>query len=79
MGNKTKIVRVKWECGKCKSVQKAYSHQRHQMSTCKCGESGVDLEQWYQRSMGSVNELARDVKVDGKWIDINDYEEEEDE
>ena len=45
---------LEWKCGYCDSIQKSDSSTRWQMDFCECGKSAVDLEQWYQRNMGSI-------------------------
>ncbi len=45
---------LEWKCGYCDSIQKSDSSIRWQMDFCECGKSAVDLEQWYQRNMGSI-------------------------
>lgn len=56
---KNRVVRLKWQCEICKDIKTSYSHKRHDMNMCKCGKSGVDLEEWYQRNIGKVKELER--------------------
>lgn len=48
---------LKWKCTKCGDVQKSYSDRRWDMNMCKCGESGVDLEEGYSRYLGHVKVL----------------------
>lgn len=43
---------VKWSCKVCKDIVISNSHRRHEMDTCKCGCSGLDLEEDYARIMG---------------------------
>lgn len=50
-----------WKCGICNSVQKSYSHKRWEMDMCKCGKSGVDLEEYYQRNIGNIIEINRET------------------
>ena len=35
---------------------------------CKCGKTGVDLEEWYQRNIGKVIELER-KEISKEFID----------
>ena len=53
-------IKLTWKCKKCGDIQVSYSNRRHDMQICKCGHSGVDLEKWYSRYMGSVEELKRE-------------------
>jgi endogenous inhibitor of DNA gyrase (YacG/DUF329 family) len=57
---KEKVI-LTWKCGYCGSVQVSDSSKRHSMDFCKCRESAVDLEQWYQRNVGNVIEIKREV------------------
>mgnify|MGYP006910662831 CR=1 FL=1 len=54
-------VKLTWKCKKCGDIQISYSNRRHDMQVCKCGCSGVDLEEGYQRNMGSIEEIKREV------------------
>jgi len=54
------ITKLIWKCKKCGDVQTSYSNRRHDMQMCKCGQSGVDLEEWYQRNIGSIEEVSRE-------------------
>jgi len=63
-------IRLKWQCNKCKDIVTSYSSSRHDMNFCKCGESAVDLEEHYQRSLGSSKDIKREQKINGKWVVI---------
>jgi hypothetical protein len=52
--------KLTWRCEICGDTVESYSDKRHDMNTCKCGKSAVDLEDWYQRNMGKVKELKRE-------------------
>lgn len=60
-------IKLTWRCKTCKDVKTSYSTIRHNMNFCKCGDSGVDLEEYYQRTMGSVEDLSREKLVNNKW------------
>ena len=63
-------VRLIWKCSICDDVIISYSHLRHDMNICECGESGVDLEQSYQRCVGKVEEISRKILIKNKWQKI---------
>lgn len=46
-----------WSCPHCKEVRVSFSREPHSMNICKCGKSGMDLEEWYNRVMGGCKEL----------------------
>lgn len=58
-----KTTRLIWKCTKCEDVQVSYSDLRHNMNMCECGESGVDLEEYYQRNMGYIEVIDIKEKV----------------
>ena len=51
---------MKWMCKKCKDIKES-KPIRWQMDVCKCGSSGVDLENDYSRMFGEV-EVINDKK-----------------
>lgn len=53
--------KLTWQCNRCKDIVISYSNIRWNMDGCKCGQSGVDLERWYQRNFGYVKELKREI------------------
>ena len=55
---------LKWECEECGSIQTSNPKERHTMDWCKCGRSAVDLEEHYERFVGSVKII--DTEDDGK-------------
>ena len=64
-------IRLIWRCKKCKDVVISYSHLRHEMNYCECGESAIDLEEHYQRTLGDgVEDISRKVNKDGVWANI---------
>lgn len=63
-------IRLIWKCELCEDIVISYSHIRHDMNTCECGKSAIDLEEFYQRSMGKIQELSRKEFVDNKWIKL---------
>jgi len=50
---------IKWQCAKCKEILVSNSKRHHQMDNCKCGETGVDLEEDYSRWIGHPVEIER--------------------
>ena len=58
-------IKLIWQCEKCKDVVTSYSHFRHDMNFCACGESAVDLEEYYQRVIGDIKEISRE-KIENK-------------
>ena len=52
---------LEWQCQECEDIQLSDSIRTHHMDYCRCGESGVDLEDGYQRGMGKVKEIKRKV------------------
>lgn len=63
-------IRLIWQCNKCKDVVLSYSTLRHDMNFCECGDSAVDLEEYYQRNIGDVKEISRKKLVDNKWTKL---------
>ena len=69
---------LEWRCGYCDSIQTSDSAKRWSMDYCQCGESFVDLEEHYQRSMGEVvvintsvfGEIDQDLDKDIKKHDV---------
>lgn len=58
----TKPIKLIWECEICGDRVTSYSNHTHDMNFCKCGQSAVDLEEWYQRNMGKIKEISRSNK-----------------
>lgn len=58
---KKEIVKLTWKCKECDDVIVSTSGERHSMNVCKCGKSGVDLEEHYQRGFGSVVDIKREI------------------
>ena len=42
-----------WRCGKCDDKFITDCRSRWDMVFCKCGESGIDDEEWYMRGVGN--------------------------
>ena len=53
------MVYVKWTCSKCGDILISNSNRRHEMDTCRCGESSLDLEEEYARMIGSYKPLEK--------------------
>ena len=64
------IIRLTWGCTKCGDTVESYSNRRWDMDMCKCKESAVDLEEFYQRNMGYVKEIKREIKNGDEWVPI---------
>ena len=65
-----KNTRVIWRCKKCKDYVISYSHLRHQMNYCECGESALDLEQHYARLQGSVEYINVKEHNGKEWVKL---------
>ena len=48
---------IKWKCNYCNDIVTSSSNERWKMDVCKCGKSGVDLEESYCRGMGDTTTL----------------------
>lgn len=58
-------MKIVWYCPECNWVSVSDSKLHHYMETCKCGQSGVDLEEYMCRFMGNPIQLA--IFDKGKW------------
>ena len=63
-------IRLIWKCNYCGDVVISYSHLRHDMNTCECTGSSVDLEEHYQRVTGSIKDISRKQMINGKWKEV---------
>ena len=63
-------LRLIWECENCGDVVVSYSRIRHDMNSCECKKSAVDLEEFYRRDMGYVKDLSLKKKVGDEWVKI---------
>ncbi len=52
-------MKIIWACKKCFSKQTSDSSKRWSMDSCECGESSLDLESGYMRTIGKVEILER--------------------
>lgn len=59
----TRII-LEWQCEICQDIQLSDSIRQHHMDYCKCGDSGVDLEEGYQRQFGKIKDIKRTVIED---------------
>ena len=57
---------LEWQCELCGDNQLSDSIRTHHMDYCKCGDSGVDLEEDYQRQFGKIKDIKRTVIKDQK-------------
>lgn len=65
-----KRIRLIWQCNHCKDVVISYSYLQHDMNVCDCGKSGLDLENDYQRTFGSIKEISRKEFNGEKWVKL---------
>ena len=63
------MVKMIWYCPKCNWVSVSDSEIHHCMEICKCGETGVDLEEYGQRTMGTepIVPIFLAIYDKGKW------------
>jgi hypothetical protein len=55
-------IKLTWKCTLCNDVVVSDSSLRHDMNFCKCGETGVDLEEHYMRGYGlNMEEISRET------------------
>lgn len=59
----TKHRKVTWECGNCGNQHESYSNRRWDMQVCECGKSGLDLEEFYSRTMGEIK-IIKEENID---------------
>lgn len=55
---------IKWRCLSCGMENESYPLRRHDMTYCKCGQSGVDAEEHYLRQLGDVVIISGDEIYD---------------
>lgn len=63
-------VRMTWKCTKCNDICISHSGIRHEMNICKCGEAGVDLEEFYTRTFGKIDVISLEEKTKDGWKKI---------
>jgi hypothetical protein len=63
------MVYLIWQCQECKDIVASNSFRHHQMDMCKCGKSGVDLEEYGCRMSGNI--FPKTIKK----LDYNFWEE----
>jgi hypothetical protein len=59
-------MKICWVCDKCNWLQVSDSKEHHQMDSCRCGESAVDLEDYMCRMQGCPRVIAR-LEDGKKW------------
>lgn len=69
-------MRIYWHCNECGKEYVSNSKIRNNMDICSCGHSGVDVEEFYQRSFGyviidKVEKVEKDTKTNKKLYIIN--------
>ena len=50
---------VIWKCKDCGKLNWSNPFRHHQMDTCECGKSGMDLETYGCRTMGNVEIIKK--------------------
>jgi hypothetical protein len=50
---------IVWKCHKCKEINVSRAREHHNMDICRCKQSGIDLEEYCTRIMGSVKILKK--------------------
>ena len=63
-------IRMTWRCTKCNDTCVSYSDIMHDMNFCKCGEAGVDLEEFYTRTFGKIEVISLEEKIKDGWKDV---------
>jgi hypothetical protein len=66
---------MKIKYGYCKDCeQNFFNFEHHNMGWCRCGNSGVDIEDLYTRAVGNVeirdseiSEVIEDIKKEQEW------------
>ena len=53
-------MKITWACKKCFDKKVSDSSKCWQMDACDCGESFVDLEEGYCRTIGPIEILERE-------------------
>ncbi len=54
------MVKIKWQCKKCKDIVISDGREHHKMDWCECKESACDLEEYHCRWIGDhIIELER--------------------
>lgn len=48
-----------WVCDSCGAIHTSDSSETHNLTMCKCGKSGYDLEEFYSRTLGDMSVLKR--------------------
>ena len=51
-------MKIQWKCKECGDIVVSDSSVTHQMDMCKCGMTGVDLEEGYSRVYGSYERIG---------------------
>ena len=60
-------MKIVWVCPHCNCVSVSDSAYHHQMDICKCGKSGVDLEEYLCRYMGEPFPEILAIYDKNKW------------
>lgn len=62
-------MKIVWYCPACNWVSISDSSQHHCMETCKCEQTGIDLEEYGMRTMGTppIVPIKLAVYDKGKW------------
>ena len=65
-------IRLIWKCNYCNDVVISYSAIKHDMNTCDCGMSFVDLEEYYMRVTGDIKEISKKIFKNKTWIKMEE-------
>ena len=70
-------IRLIWQCNYCDDTVISYSAIKHEMNTCNCGRSFVDLEEHYMRVTGDIKEISKKIFKNKTWIQMEEDKKEE--
>lgn len=53
--------KITWECVNCGKQHESFSDRKWDMQVCECGQSGLDLEEYYSRVMGEIKIIKEET------------------
>lgn len=59
--------KIAWVCLKCNWLQVSDSREHHKMDFCKCGETGLDLEEYQTRVAGLAFRVIAELEEGKGW------------
>jgi hypothetical protein len=67
-----KHFKVRWSCALCDDIVYSDTREHHKMDFCRCGKTGVDLEIYLTRRMGTPKtwEIIKDKTPQYKSSDV---------